>query len=413
MKKISVPACICACLLTLCLTLTGVFLWRLYFDRSAGREYTAEDKLAEAAEIIRENYIGEYEESELTDKAIDAMIESLGDRWSYYMTAEEVAAYEMSSRNSYGGIGIVVEESEDGKARVLKVYEQSAAGKAGVQPGSIFLSVDGQDVSEMDKDGTVELVRQAIARGQIALRFLCPDGAEREYSLTPGEVYTEPVSFRLLPSGLGYVRVENFEGRSAQGAIDAVEALLARSAAGIIFDVRENPGGQLGELLKLLDYLLPEGVLFISRNIDGSEDVDYSKPSCVEIPMVVLINEDSYSAAEFFAGRSSLRAGVPFREVGVVLQDDAASGDAHMAVMGVPGATDVITQRFDPLPGEAPGVYGEIYVNTDRAAKLGGRKELLLYVAHGMDHLSGADDHCEKDYRAMRRRELGWIASLK
>ena len=341
MKKISVPACICACLLTLCLTLTGVFLWRLYFDRSAGREYTAEDKLAEAAEIIRENYIGEYEESELTDKAIDAMIESLGDRWSYYMTAEEVAAYEMSSRNSYGGIGIVVEESEDGKARVLKVYEQSAAGKAGVQPGSIFLSVDGQDVSEMDKDGTVELVRQAIARGQIALRFLCPDGAEREYSLTPGEVYTEPVSFRLLPSGLGYVRVENFEGRSAQGAIDAVEALLARSAAGIIFDVRENPGGQLGELLKLLDYLLPEGVLFISRNIDGSEDVDYSKPSCVEIPMVVLINEDSYSAAEFFAAAlreygwadlvGAQTSGKGYAQITVPMTDGSAIHISHIA----------------------------------------------------------------------------------
>ena len=341
MKKISVPACICACLLTLCLTLTGVFLWRLYFDGSAGREYTAEDKLAEAAEIIRENYIGEYEESELTDKAIDAMIESLGDRWSYYMTAEEVAAYEMSSRNSYGGIGIVVEESEDGKARVLKVYEQSAAGKAGVQPGSLFLSVDGQDVSEMDKDGTVELVRQAIARGQIALRFLCPDGAEREYSLTPGEVYTEPVSFRLLPSGLGYVRVENFEGRSAQGAIDAVEALLARSAAGIIFDVRENPGGQLGELLKLLDYLLPEGKLFISRNIDGSEDVDYSKPSCVEIPMVVLINEDSYSAAEFFAAAlreydwarlvGAQTSGKGYAQITVPMTDGSAIHISHIA----------------------------------------------------------------------------------
>ena len=151
MKKISIPACICACLLTLCLTLTGVFLWQQYFPRGLHREYTAEDKLAEAAEIIRENYIGDYEETELTDMAIDAMIESLGDRWSYYMTAEEVADYEMSSRNSYGGIGIVVEESEDGKARVLKVYEHSAAGEAGVQPGSLFLAVDGQDVSGMVK----------------------------------------------------------------------------------------------------------------------------------------------------------------------------------------------------------------------------------------------------------------------
>ena len=341
MKKISIPACLCACLLTLCLTLTAVFIWQRILPRRDRGEYTAEDKLAEAADIIRENYIGEYEESELTDRAIDAMVASLNDRWSYYMTAEEVAAYEMSSRNSYGGIGIVVQDSEDNVARVLKVYEHSPAGEAGVFPGSLFLAVNGQDVSGMDKDSVVDLVRSAIARGQVVLRFLCPDGAEREYSLTPGDVYTEPVRFQALPSGLGYVRVENFEGRSAESAIAAVESLRARQVPGIIFDVRENPGGQLSELLKLLDYILPEGKLFISRNIDGSEDIDYSQPSCVELPMVVLINEDSYSAAEFFAAAlreydwaelvGAQTSGKGYAQITVPMTDGSAIHISHIA----------------------------------------------------------------------------------
>ena len=341
MKKISIPACLCACLLTLCLTLTAVFIWQRILPRHDRGDYTAEDKLAEAADIIRENYIGEYEESELTDRAIDAMVASLNDRWSYYMTAEEVAAYEMSSRNSYGGIGIVVQDSEDNVARVLKVYEHSPAGEAGVFPGSLFLAVDGQDVSGMDKVSVVDLVRSAIARGQVVLRFLCPDGAEREYSLTPGDVYTEPVRFQALPSGLGYVRVENFEGRSAESAIAAVESLRARQVPGIIFDVRENPGGQLSELLKLLDYILPEGKLFISRNIDGSEDIDYSQPSCVELPMVVLINEDSYSAAEFFAAAlreydwaelvGAQTSGKGYAQITVPMTDGSAIHISHIA----------------------------------------------------------------------------------
>lgn len=341
MKKISIPACLCACLLTLCLTLTAVFIWQRILPRHDRGDYTAEDKLAEAADIIRENYIGEYEESELTDRAIDAMVASLNDRWSYYMTAEEVAAYEMSSRNSYGGIGIVVQDSEDNVARVLKVYEHSPAGAAGVFPGSLFLAVNGQDVSGMDKDSVVDLVRSAIAQGQVDLRFLCPDGAEREYSLTPGDVYTEPVRFQALPSGLGYVRVENFEGRSAESAIAAVESLRARQVPGIIFDVRENPGGQLSELLKLLDYILPEGKLFISRNIDGSEDIDYSQPSCVELPMVVLINEDSYSAAEFFAAAlreydwaelvGAQTSGKGYAQITVPMTDGSAIHISHIA----------------------------------------------------------------------------------
>ncbi len=121
-------------------------------------------------------------------------------------------------------------------------------------------------------------------------------------------------------------------------------------------------------------------------------------------------------AAEFFAARSSARIGVPFREVSVVLQDDDGSDEAHRAVMGVEGATDVITQGFDAMPGEEAGVYGELYVNCDRALSAApGRagwspaKELLLYIAHGMDHLSGADDHAPRDYARMRRRELRWL----
>jgi len=122
------------------------------------------------------------------------------------------------------------------------------------------------------------------------------------------------------------------------------------------------------------------------------------------------------SAARYFAARSSARCGTAFREVSVVLQNDGSSDEAHRAIMGVVGATDVITQGYDAMPGEAEGVYGELYVNCDRAVSAAPErqgwspaKELLLYVAHGMDHLSGEDDHSPSGYARMRRRELGWL----
>ena len=124
-------------------------------------------------------------------------------------------------------------------------------------------------------------------------------------------------------------------------------------------------------------------------------------------------------AAAFFAERSSARIGVPFRAVTVILQDDAFSAEVHEAINGATGPTDVITQRYDAMPGEAEGVYGELYVNTDQALRVALKrrgwspaKELLLYVAHGMDHLSGADDLKPRDYDRMRRRELGWLKEL-
>ena len=132
-----------------------------------------------------------------------------------------------------------------------------------------------------------------------------------------------------------------------------------------------------------------------------------------------LRKSDVKAAAEFFVERSSARSGMPFRSVAIVLQDDAFSAEVHLAVNGVEGPTDAITQGYDPMPGEEKGVYGEVYVNCDRAQKAAPKragwspaKELLLYIAHGIDHLSGADDFSPKDYQAMRRRELSWINDL-
>ncbi len=125
------------------------------------------------------------------------------------------------------------------------------------------------------------------------------------------------------------------------------------------------------------------------------------------------------AAAQTFAARSAARIQMSFRAVTIILQDDDASAAVHEAINGVAGATDVVTQPYDALPGEAPGVYGELYVNTDQALREGARRkgwspqqELLLYVAHGMDHLSGASDLDEKGYKQMRRRELGWLKKL-
>lgn len=121
-------------------------------------------------------------------------------------------------------------------------------------------------------------------------------------------------------------------------------------------------------------------------------------------------------AAKFFGARSGRRIGVAFRSVTVILQRDDSSALAHEAINGVPGPTDVITQRYDAMPGEEDGVYGEIYVNCDQALRAAPRrsgwspaKELLLYIAHGFDHLSGADDHADEDRMRMRRRELSWL----
>ena len=126
------------------------------------------------------------------------------------------------------------------------------------------------------------------------------------------------------------------------------------------------------------------------------------------------------AAAAYFAARSRAHIGNPvWHEVVVHLVRDAESDALHRTILGVEGATDVITQAYDAVPPEEPGLYGELFVNTDQALRAAPKrrgwnpaKELLLYVAHGMDHLSGADDCAEVDYNRMRRRELKWLNLL-
>ena len=128
---------------------------------------------------------------------------------------------------------------------------------------------------------------------------------------------------------------------------------------------------------------------------------------------------DFKSAARFLADQSSRRVGGVWHEVVVHLVRDAESDAMHRAIMGIAGATDVITQAYDAIPPEEPGLFGELFVNTDQAQRAAPKrrgwspaKALLLYVAHGMDYLSGADDPSPADYARMRRRELSWLRKL-
>ena len=109
----------------------------------------------------------------------------------------------------------------------------------------------------------------------------------------------------MLDDGIGLVTIANFDERCAQETIDAIEELLSSGAQSLIFDVRNNPGGYKDELVEVLDYLLPKGALFRSEDYTGATSVDYSDESCLDVPMVVLINSESYSAAEFFAAALS------------------------------------------------------------------------------------------------------------
>ena len=257
-------------------------------------------KAAEVQEIIETYFIDDYDEDTLADGAASGMVDATGDEWSYYLSADEVAAYEESMANAYVGVGITItEDAEAGGMRVEEVVSGGPAEEAGIRVGDLLLAVEGEDVLPLGIDGTRNLVRGE--EGTRVNMHFSRNGSEYDVSVERRSIETPVVTGELLDGSIGYVKIGNFDERSAAETIAFVKDLIGQGAEALLFDVRFNPGGYADELVKVLDYLLPEGDLFRSVDYAGREEVDTSDASCVELPMAVLVNEDSYSAAEFFA----------------------------------------------------------------------------------------------------------------
>lgn len=267
------------------------------FGGAPAEEY---NKLADMEQLIETYFIGEADRTAMEDAAAKAMVESLGDKWSYYMSAKEYEVYTEQMHNAYVGIGITIAQQENQAGfLVTKVNEGGSAEEAGMLAGDVITRIEGQSTEGMTTTQARDLVRGKEGT-QVSLT-VSRDGAEIQMSVTRKTVETPVAESMLLEDGIGLVTIYNFDDRCAQETIAAIEGMLAQGATALIFDVRGNPGGYKHELVKLLDYLLPEGVLFRSEDYTGKVTVDESDEDCLNIPMAVLVDGNSFSAAEFFA----------------------------------------------------------------------------------------------------------------
>ena len=261
---------------------------------------TGTGKLDRLENLIQERYIGEADGEAMEDAAAAAMVKATGDRWSYYIPASQYEAHKEQSENAYVGIGITIQQAEDGSGFLIVMVNQNGpAQEAGIQVNDLLIAVEDQDVREMTADQVRELIR-GEAGTKVSLTVM-RQGEHQTLAVERRRIESAVATGQMLADGIGLVKISNFDERCASESIAAVQKLQQEGAKKIIFDVRNNPGGYAEELVKLLDYLLPEGDLFRSVSYDGTEKVDTSDADCLDMPMAVLINGSSYSAAEFFA----------------------------------------------------------------------------------------------------------------
>lgn len=257
-------------------------------------------KLEQLATYIERYHVDDPDMDTVYDYAAAGMVAGTGDRWSYYISASEMASYNDSKNNSYVGIGVTVQLREDETGiDVLTVTSGGPAHEAGILPGDVITAVDGEDLHTASVSDLSDKIK-GEANTNVHITVL-RDGTSMEFTVTRRVIEVAVATGKLLDGNVGYIRITNFNEKCSDETIAAIEDLVRQGAECLVFDVRGNPGGYKDELVKILDYLLPEGDLFVSVDYAGNREVDTSDAQCLEMPMAVLINGDSYSAAEFFA----------------------------------------------------------------------------------------------------------------
>ena len=266
-------------------------------EKVGGKEdYDEAMRYIEIKDAVQEHYIDEADRSRMGQSAASAMIAGLGDKWSYFMTPDEYKSYKLSSANEYSGIGMSISKEENGYFRVISVNPGSAAAEAGVSAGMILTDVDGESIRNLSEDQARTLIRSKL-NGVFTLGV--SGGSALEVDCT--RTHESAVNYRKEKTDAGYVQIYNFEAGSADEAIAAIEKLLDQNIVALCIDLRGNAGGLADETQKLLDYLLPAGTLFYTADRKGNEEEARSDSMCIQLPMVVLINGETYAEAEVFA----------------------------------------------------------------------------------------------------------------
>ena len=250
----------------------------------------------EIKDVVEEQYIDEVSRQTLGDYAAAAMVSGLADKWSYYMSADEYKTYQLNSANEYSGIGMSIMKQDDGSFQVVSVNADSPAGLAGLGAGDVITAVDGEDITSMSLDEARKLIRSKM-NGKFTLGL----GRKNSIEVDCSSVYQSAVNYRLEKTEAGYIQILNFEAGSGDDAIAAVEDLLNQGAVALCIDLRGNPGGLDTECAKFLDYLLPNGTLFIETDKQGNEKVTTSDGMCIQLPMCVLVNAETFGEAEVCA----------------------------------------------------------------------------------------------------------------
>ena len=260
------------------------------------------EKIDTLMQVIDYYYLYDYDKDEMVDAIYKAVMSSLGDPYTVYYTADEFNAFMESSSGSYCGIGVVVQQNmQTGLVTAVRPYEDCPGYEAGIRPGDLILAVDGTEITGMDLNTAVALIKGE--EGTSVTITLQRDEEVFDVEVTRRQIDVKTVNYRMMDDNIGYIQIEEFDEVTSDQFSQALDSLIEQGMEALVIDIRNNPGGILDTVVAMLDELLPEGTIVSVKDRNGTaQEYTSDADTKLTVPLTVLINGNSASASEIFAG---------------------------------------------------------------------------------------------------------------
>lgn len=303
-KRVSLGATITLMIMAAAVTFSMTMIY--YMDVFNGKVYDLKEretmyaKLSELDRIVRNNYVGEINEDTLNESLAGGYISGVGDKYARYFTAEQYEAYMVELEGRIVGIGVTVEQDPSGYILITGVYPESPAETVGLAVGDLIVKVGETDVNLENYKEVTQMIRgEEGSKVEITYRR---DAEDTVIEITRRKVEIPTVFSRVIEGGVGYMRIVEFnDSTAAQFATQLDELIQTNGVQALVFDLRGNGGGTLTSVTKMLDKLLPEGDIISAVYKDGTTQIlAKSDAEEIDLPMVVLTNSGTASAAELF-----------------------------------------------------------------------------------------------------------------
>lgn len=306
-KKIALTAVITAAATFIVTVGASKFIGRYTRYLPSNDEYKDfANKLSVIDSYLDKNYLNDYDKKEMLEQAVVGYVNGLDEPYSKYYPAEDFEKYVENVEDSYVGIGVVITMDESGNIVVLAPFEGSSAYEADVRPGDIISMVDGVAYENMNE--AVKQIKGGKEGTTVNITFV-RGGEVLEKTIERRQVSSDSVKSEMLDGKIGYVRISSFNTSSEDSDEDTytefkeeIESLQNQGMEKLIIDLRDNPGGVLPVACDIADMILPEGIITYMEYKDGSRQDYKSDAKELDIPIAVLINENSASASEVLTG---------------------------------------------------------------------------------------------------------------